>query len=412
MNCPLFASPTAAMSSCLSGGGRTYQFDLEIIHKSRWISASRASSSPPPSSSSSPVSTLSESSNSPISISTTKARTPRKRPNQIYNEAAALLSTVYPTIFSTKYLENPRKFSNFEDYFSDESSDLLLPLPDVETASFLLRQPIPAKPDPRIEPRYSLRFPENQCGNNQSISKSPQLDDELDEDEFDAESILDEETGEGIDSIMGKLSASAAAGDEAAEAAASYGIPVGLGFGTRRGIRPLKRVDEASWWNFSTVVDVVEISPKLNSRASDSNSVDNKQKKKNNKKKAAKTPSEPKTQTSSAAADAAAKGRPKPGGLMLKLNYDGVLDTWSRRGRPFSGERPVPDVPVELADFDSFPNNGIEREGTGSRHKEKRHTRLFSKKTEYQVKKAPAYERPRVKGRFVRRPDSCCSDPK
>lgn len=204
-------------------------------------------------------------------------------------------------------------------------------------ASFLLHQAIPAKSDPRIEPKCSPRFPENQCGNNESISKSPQLDDEFNDDEFDAESILDEETGEGIDSILGNLSASAAASDEA-EATASYGIPVGLGFRTRRGIRPLKRVDEASWWNFSTV-DVVEISPKLNSRASDSSSVDEKKK---NKKKSAKTPSEPKTPT-------AARELPKSGGLMLKLNYDGVLDAWSRRGRPLSGKNPVPHVPVSFS---------------------------------------------------------------
>ncbi|XP_030544977.1 protein CHLOROPLAST IMPORT APPARATUS 2-like [Rhodamnia argentea] len=394
------------MSSCLSGGGRTYQFDLEIINKSRWISASRSSS--PPSSSSSPASTLSESSNSPISISTRKTRTPRKRPNQIYNEAAALLSTVYPNIFSAKNLKNPRKFSNFEDYFSDESSDLLLPLPDFETASFLLHQPIPAKSDPRIEPKCSPRFPESQCGDNESISKSPQLDDEFNDDEFDAESILDEETGEGIDSILGNLSASAAANDEA-EATASYGIPVGLGFGTRRGIRPLKRVDEASWWNFSTV-DVVEISPKLNSRASDSNSVDKKKNK--NKKKSDKTPLEPKTLMAASASASAARELPKSGLLMLKLNYDGVLDAWSRRGRPFSGESPVPDVPVGLADFDSFPKYGTEKDGMGPRYKEKRLTRLFSKKIEYQVKRAHANERPRVKGRFVRRPDSSGSDPK
>ncbi|KAF8008926.1 hypothetical protein BT93_J0043 [Corymbia citriodora subsp. variegata] len=393
------------MSSCLSGGGRTYQFDLEIINKSRRISTSRASS--PPSSSSSPVSTLSESSNSPISISTRRARTPRKRPNQIYNEAAALLSTVYPSIFSAKHLDNPRKFSNFEDYFSDESSDLLLPpLPDCETAGFLLRRPIPAKSDPRIEPRDPQRLPENQSGNSRSISKPTQLADELTDDEFDAESILDEETGEGIDSILGNLSATAAASDEA-EATASYGIPVGLGFGTRRGIRPLKRVGEASWWNFSTV-DVVEISPKLNDRASDPNPAD--KKKKNSKKKAAKTPPETKTLTS---APTPAAERPKSGGLMLKLDYDGVLDAWSHRGRPSSGERPVPDAPVGLADFDSFMKNGIERGGMGlSHYKEKRHTRLYSKKIEYQVKRAHANERPRVKGRFVRRPDSSGSDPR
>lgn len=50
-----------------------------------------------------------------------------------------------------------------------------------------------------------------------------------------------------------------------------------------------------------------------------------------------------------------------------------------------------------LAEFDSFPRYGTERDGMGPRYKEKRLTRLFSKKIEYQVKKAHANERPRVK---------------
>lgn len=44
-----------------------------------------------------------------------------------------------------------------------------------------------------------------------------------------------------------------------------------------------------------------------------------------------------------------------------------------------------------------------EREARVLRYKEKRRTRLFSKKIRYEVRKLNAEKRPRMKGRFVKR---------
>jgi CCT motif len=46
------------------------------------------------------------------------------------------------------------------------------------------------------------------------------------------------------------------------------------------------------------------------------------------------------------------------------------------------------------------------REARVSRYREKRRTRLFSKKIRYEVRKLNAEKRPRMKGRFVKRPSS------
>lgn len=44
-----------------------------------------------------------------------------------------------------------------------------------------------------------------------------------------------------------------------------------------------------------------------------------------------------------------------------------------------------------------------EREARVLRYREKRRTRLFSKKIRYEVRKLNAEKRPRIKGRFVKR---------
>ena len=44
------------------------------------------------------------------------------------------------------------------------------------------------------------------------------------------------------------------------------------------------------------------------------------------------------------------------------------------------------------------------REARVSRYREKRRTRLFAKKIRYEVRKLNAEKRPRMKGRFVKRP--------
>ncbi|XP_021819037.1 protein CHLOROPLAST IMPORT APPARATUS 2-like [Prunus avium] len=143
------------MSSCFSGGGRTYAFELDIV---------KSPSTSTRTSTSSPSSTLSESSNSGLAISSRKPRTPRKRPNQTFNEAAALLSIAYPNIFSTKNFTNPRKFTKPHDSFLDQSVELLLPFRVIDDgcSSFLIGEPIGEKPSFQFEPKALNSF-EKMC---------------------------------------------------------------------------------------------------------------------------------------------------------------------------------------------------------------------------------------------------------
>ena len=58
----------------------------------------------------------------------------------------------------------------------------------------------------------------------------------------------------------------------------------------------------------------------------------------------------------------------------------------------------------ELAGYGCHPIMGDGgREARVSRYREKRRTRLFSKKIRYEVRKLNAEKRPRMKGRFVKR---------
>ncbi|OUZ99167.1 CCT domain [Macleaya cordata] len=91
--------------------------------------------------------------------------------------------------------------------------------------------------------------------------------------------------------------------------------------------------------------------------------------------------------------------------LNLNLNYQEVMDAWSNRGslwatddysqsmanNTFMGEVPV------------MEEEKTRREAKVLRYKEKRQSRLFSKKIRYQVRKLNAEKRPRLKGRFVKR---------
>ncbi|XP_012849452.1 PREDICTED: protein CHLOROPLAST IMPORT APPARATUS 2-like, partial [Erythranthe guttata] len=161
------------------------------------------------SNSSSPSSTLSESSNCPLAISTRKPRTPRKRPNQTYNEAAAILSTAYPKIFPTK--SNPCKFTkshggNEKNPFLFETSDLLMPFRVMDDGSEYLLHPPPAKGFILVEKVCRSLGEINSQGNSTS-----EICDDYRED-FDEESILDEEIGAGIDSIMGNSGLEVAVG--------------------------------------------------------------------------------------------------------------------------------------------------------------------------------------------------------
>ncbi|EEF44115.1 CIL, putative [Ricinus communis] len=391
-------------SPCLSGGGRAYGFDLEIVKS--------PSTSTRTSHTSSPSSTLSESSNSPLAISTRKPRTHRKRPNQIYNEAAALLSTAYPNIFSTT---NPRKFTkpHQDTLLLDESlssSELLWPFRVFdEDSSFLLHQTVESeKPSFLIEPKISNLM--NSCDKysfscqSDSQGNSMELCDGYEED-LDAESILDEEIEEGIDSIMGNLSVSKDKTDDGSikDVNSWYGNPMGFHFsgnGMRKGVRALRHGHESNLWNFP-IVDMLQISPRLSSNNSSSSkkiTSDFKSKKCKSDEKKKKKVVELKN------LEMAKKESSVPqssSGLLLKLNYDGVLNAWSDKGSPFSeeisGSEGGNDVSARLAQIDLFSENGGVREASVLRYKEKRRTRLFSKKIRYQVRKVNADQRPRMK---------------
>ncbi|XP_051178725.1 zinc finger protein CONSTANS-LIKE 16 [Lolium perenne] len=101
---------------------------------------------------------------------------------------------------------------------------------------------------------------------------------------------------------------------------------------------------------------------------------------------------------------------------ILKLDYEGVIDSWARDGGSpwFHGERPHFDPNDSWLDLTSgsrgfglgaavTPVTGGEREARVSRYREKRRTRLFAKKIRYEVRKLNAEKRPRMKGRFVKR---------
>ncbi|PKU69988.1 zinc finger protein CONSTANS-LIKE 16 [Dendrobium catenatum] len=104
----------------------------------------------------------------------------------------------------------------------------------------------------------------------------------------------------------------------------------------------------------------------------------------------------------------------------LRLDYDAVIDAWSRSGcsSPWSGgDRPQLDSDGYLPSLTGLSqaggaswsrgrwaaSGGEEREARVTRYREKRRTRLFSKKIRYEVRKLNAEKRPRMKGRFVKR---------
>ncbi|KAJ6846523.1 zinc finger protein CONSTANS-LIKE 16-like [Iris pallida] len=109
----------------------------------------------------------------------------------------------------------------------------------------------------------------------------------------------------------------------------------------------------------------------------------------------------------------------------LRLDYEAVIAAWSCRGcSPWTdGERPQFNPNDCWPDFMGISGGGADvqgsygdiwygghaavadggREARVSRYREKRRTRLFSKKIRYEVRKLNAEKRPRMKGRFVKR---------
>ncbi|XP_076887636.1 zinc finger protein CONSTANS-LIKE 6-like [Bidens hawaiensis] len=111
---------------------------------------------------------------------------------------------------------------------------------------------------------------------------------------------------------------------------------------------------------------------------------------------------------------------------ILKLDYQRVMAAWDEEKSPWTtGDRPEVDPDqCWLQCMDGImnhhnPNYGDMgmmtgnpamldggREARVSRYREKRRTRLFSKKIRYEVRKLNAEKRPRMKGRFVKRASS------
>lgn len=107
--------------------------------------------------------------------------------------------------------------------------------------------------------------------------------------------------------------------------------------------------------------------------------------------------------------------------MLLRLDYDAVIDAWSSSSigcSPWTdGERPqFEDTRLDFSTTAQQAHEatggvyrldrrvvGVEgREARVWRYREKRRTRLFSKKIRYEVRKRNAEKRPRTKGRFVR----------
>ncbi|XP_020697118.1 protein CHLOROPLAST IMPORT APPARATUS 2 isoform X1 [Dendrobium catenatum] len=344
-------------SYLINGGGRTYRLDLEIITKSSSLS--------------SPSSTLSESNNySPFFISTKRARSPRKRPNQSSAEASALLSTISPKLFSPAMLRRknylPVRLSSCP--IPDEATLLLCESHSVEK--------LPISLEPKVEDSSVCSLPYFQFQD----PGSP---------EFDAESILGDEVEEGIDSIigMGNLSMSSNSIKDC-----NFDC-LGFGFGISSNIMgALRQKDKGEWW-WADVVNVKDIVPKLKETP-----VKTKKKKK-----------EKEEGKDIADGSSAEVGILEPRlRLWLKLDYDEVIKEWPS-GSPFStslsGEtrrvsvESATDVIARLATIDLFPDvgGGASREESVYRHKEKQRTSLFSKKIGYQVRKLNGDQRPRMK---------------
>ncbi|KAH9309365.1 hypothetical protein KI387_037276, partial [Taxus chinensis] len=123
--------------------------------------------------------------------------------------------------------------------------------------------------------------------------------------------------------------------------------------------------------------------------------------------------------------------------ICLTLNYEDVLSAWSGRGSPWADQNTLPDdmssegtrssreygvvpdlnlsstscgdqeecVPVLHAgscEGETKYENCEGREARVKRYREKKRSRLFSKRIRYQVRKLSAEKRPRLKGRFVK----------
>uniref|UniRef100_A0A0E0LF70 CCT domain-containing protein n=1 Tax=Oryza punctata TaxID=4537 RepID=A0A0E0LF70_ORYPU len=444
-------------SSCIPTGLR---LDLEMVKAAAAppggaaAAAAGAHSSPlraaaaAHSSASSTLSEASKSSSSSVaSLSLKRARTPRKRPNQTYNEAAALLASMYPSVFpvSKGCAETaPPRLLGLATALADDPScsDLLPPFPVLGngSAAYLLRD-TPPTPTPRCP------VPIKSCSSPAPVSSvfrefrdaapspgTPEADatddDDLgeldfeDEDGFDADSFLavDDGVAEGIDSIMGKLSmeknsAAASRADTVLSTAAIHPylrslMVLGLGFrqGRLNTGQALKRHDDESDWWMCPAIPVKEIAAPPAPSVAVPLPASDKKKKKSKKKSLKEIERENVIAVGQCKfgdegtlgfdhGDAGISALKDPKiGLGLNLNTEEVLKAWCNRGSVFAGSdalespRSSSDLHGKLADIDLFLDNntsGVIREGSmlKMRHKQKQCTPLLSNKTRYQSRK-------------------------
>ncbi|KAJ1277887.1 hypothetical protein BS78_04G037000 [Paspalum vaginatum] len=425
-------------SSCIPTGLR---LDLDMV---KAATPPGAHSSPLRPLHSSPSSTLSEASNassSATSVSLKRARAPRKRPNQAYNEAAALLASIHPSVFPVK--KSPKTASRPPPQPQSPSGAKNCSSPAPVSSVFRdFRDPAPSPASPDTV----------------DVDELGEID--FDDDGFDAESILDVDeatagAAEGLDGIMGSLTVESNAANTSDDSIlSSSGIHpylrslmvVGLagrfelGLGFRHAARPnlnralKRRDDDGTWWMWPAVpVKDLTVAPPTPPAAPASNAAMPQaaaaaaapEKKKSKKKKvvkvekimakgkeelpSAKCKEEADGSVAAANGDGDADSTPTKApktGLGLKLDTDEVLKAWSDKGSMFAEgggpESPTSaaEVRAKLADIDLFPENGAGggiREASVLRYKEKRRTRLFSKKIRYQVRKVNADCRPRMK---------------
>ncbi|XP_066375513.1 protein CHLOROPLAST IMPORT APPARATUS 2-like isoform X2 [Miscanthus floridulus] len=448
-------------SSCILAGGIRLP-DLEMVKAAPAAAPPRpahsaASSTLSEASNASAASSSATSSSVAASLSLKRPRTPRKRPSQTYNEAAALLASMYPSVFpvargkgATEAAAPPRLLGLASALADDPScSDLLPPFPvPGGQAAFLLRDLPP--PPPPLTPRSPAAAAARGCPSPAAVSSvfsefhdpalSPATPDDAaaapdepgeldfdDDDGFDADSILcgvDEGAAEGIDGIMGKLSMENN-GTSLLSSSVNCNLPrskiihpylsnlmvLGLSFRHDQSIinQALKRHSvDPEWW-MCPAIPVKDITPSPPPPMAMEKVTDKK-----TKKKSLGTIYE-EGSPESANGDTGALSLPETGytgalalpetGLGLSLNTDRVLKAWRGRGSVFADGN-GPDLPLSSAhvvvkheDSDLFPKNGtsaVIREGNilKMQRKQKPCTPLPSNKQ-------TRYYRPRVKGRFV-----------
>jgi hypothetical protein len=344
-------------SSCVPAGIR---LDLEMM-KAAAAAHSAASSTL------SEASNASSSSSRLSSLSLKRPRTPRKRLNQTYNEAAALLASMYPSVFPVaKGLETaPPRLLGLASALADDpdSSDLLPPFPVLGHAAFLLRDPptpwspVPAKtcPSPVAVSSVFSEFRDPAASPATPEAAAADEPGELDFDDdggFDADSFLgvDEGAAEGIDAIMGKLTMGTGAASVNASLPSStvqtcfrnvMMLQLGLRHGQLNNSQAIKgHTVDTKWWK-CPAIPVKDIAPA--SRAPTQMAVVPENKKKSKKKVVGREMGTTAGQCRKAEEGFADSANGDPGtlalpetGLGLRLTTQEVIKAWCGRGSVFS----------------------------------------------------------------------------